>query len=40
MLTFVDVMSEDYEIEDSDLNENLEIEQVLRPKLFAGRAPF
>ncbi len=34
MLTFVDVMSEDYEIEDSDLNENLEIEQVLRPKLF------
>tara|TARA_B100000945_G_scaffold315745_1_gene315432 strand:- start:1401 stop:2441 length:1041 start_codon:yes stop_codon:yes gene_type:complete len=34
MLTFVDGMSEDYEIEDSGLNEENDIEQVLRPKLF------
>ena len=34
MLTFVDSMSEDYEIEESSFNEELDVEQVLRPKLF------
>ena len=34
MLTFVDIMSEDYEIEDSGFNEEIDVEQVLRPKLF------
>jgi len=35
MLTFAYNMNKDYEIEEGSLNEEFEIEQVLRPKLFA-----
>ena len=35
MLIFVNIMNDDFEIEDSSLNEDLEYDQVLRPKLFS-----
>ena len=35
MLTFADIMSEDDQIESEELNEEFQIDNVLRPKLFA-----
>ena len=35
MLMFVNIMNDDFEIEDSSLNEDFEYDQVLRPKLFS-----
>lgn len=35
MLIFVNIMNDDFEIEDSSLNEDFEYDQVLRPKLFS-----
>ena len=35
MLIFANTMNEDFEIEDSSINEDFEYDQVLRPKLFS-----